>query len=122
MPSKEICKYLNSVDENAQKKVLPVIEYIEFRYSEAIFDTEYSEKSKIPTYRLGENFVGIGCRRNCISLYFSSENPVKVIGSLTKRVRCNKNSVNISYRGKTDYEALFKGVDEEFNSMVKSEN
>lgn len=114
MPSKEIEKYLNMVDERAQLKVLPIIEYIESHYTEAVFDTEHSEKTKIPTYRLEENFVGIGCRKHYISLYFSSERPVKIIGSLTERVRCNKNSVNVSYCGETDYEALFKGVDSEF--------
>lgn len=115
MPSKEIEKYLNLVDKRAQLKVLPIIEYIELHYSKAIFDTEHSEKTKIPTYRLNENFVGIGCRKYYISLYFSDERPVKIIGSLTERVRCNKNSVNISYYGETDYEALFRGIDAEFN-------
>lgn len=114
MPSKEIAKYLALVDERAQIKVLPIIEYIESHYPKALFDDEHSEKTKIPTYRLNKNFVGIGCRKNYISLYFSGERPVKIIGSLTERVRCNKNSVNVSYCGETDYEALFRGIDAEF--------
>lgn len=114
MASEAIQKYLNMVDRKAQNKVLPVIEYIESNYREAFLDREYSEKTKIPAYRLGEKFVGIGCRKHYISLYFSSENPVKTIGSLTERVRCNKNSVNVSYCGETDYSALFRGIDKEF--------
>lgn len=113
MASKEIEKYLNLVNERAQLKVLPIIEYIESHYPKAVFDTEHSEKTKIPTYRFEDNFVGIGCRKHYISLYFSSERPVKIIGNLTERVRCNKNSVNISYCGETDYEALFRGIDTE---------
>lgn len=116
MPSKEIEKYLALVDEKSQIKVLPIIEYIESHYNEAFFDGEHSEKTRIPTYRLGERFVGIGCRKNYISLYFSRELPVKVIGRLSERIRCNKNSVNISYCGDTDYEAVFRGIDTEFKA------
>lgn len=48
MPSKEIEKYLNMVDERAQLKILPIIEYIESHYTKAVFDTEHSEKLKSP--------------------------------------------------------------------------
>lgn len=116
MPSGEIQKYLDLIDENARFKVLPIIEYIERHYGRAVFDGEYSEKTGIPTYRLGEKFVGIGCRKRYISLYFSGETPVKVTASLTGRVKCGKRCLSVSYNGITDYEALFRGIDSEFEN------
>ncbi len=99
------------IEENGTHQVLPIIDYINKNFSEASFDEYNSEKSHIPTWRIDEKYVGIGCRKHYISLYFSDREAVRVIDENTPYCRAQKGCVNFSYKRELPLEAIFKGID-----------
>ena len=107
----EIDYYLALVDNNVQQMVLPVIEYIQDHYSNALFDDNYSTKPKLPMWKLDDKYVAIGCRKHYISIYFSSHKAVQVVSDNTSFVRAHKGCVNFSYKRELPYSAIFKGID-----------
>lgn len=103
--------YLALVDSKVQQMVLPLINYIEENFSEAVFDDSYSEKTKIPHWCLNDSYVGIGCRKHYISIYFGNNDAVKVVSDNTPVCRAKKNCVNFSYHRELPYDAILKGID-----------
>ncbi len=106
--------YLDMVDEKIKAQVSPVISYIQENYKQAIFDEKYSEKTHIPTWRLNNTYVAIGCRKKYISVYFGSSKAVETVqeNTNTPYIIARKGCVNICYRIPVfPYEAIFKGID-----------
>ncbi len=106
--------YLNMINDKSREQVLPIISYIEQNYKHAVFDEKYSEKSYIPTWRLGGKYVAVGCRKKYISVYFSSIEAVNAVKGNTDSpyVVARKGCVNICYRIKEmPYDAIYKGID-----------
>ncbi len=104
--------FLNLVDEASQNKVQPLINYIKTNFKDAKFDEYYSEKSHIPTWKLNDSYVGIGCRKHYISVYFGKSSAVKKVAENTPYCRALKGCVNFSYKRELPYEAIYKGIDE----------
>ncbi len=104
------------IDENGITQIIPILKYIEDNYSSSLFDEYNSEKSHIPTWRIGERYVGIGCRKHYISLYFSDREAVNVITQNTPYCRAQKGCVNFSYKRELPLEAIFKGIDKCFGT------
>ena len=44
------------IEENNTQQILPIIKYINDNYTSAIFDEYNSEKSHIPTWRIGDKY------------------------------------------------------------------
>ena len=107
----QIDYFLNLIDKQTQEMVLPIINYISIMYPQAILNDEYSIKSKIPTWRLDDKFVAIGCRKHYISIYFDSATAVEIICANTIYCRAQKSCVNFSYRRQLPYDAIYKGID-----------
>ncbi len=99
------------IEERNTHQIIPIINYIEDNFSEAIFDEYNSEKSHIPTWRIEDKYVGIGCRKHYISLYFSDRHAVRVVEENTPYCRAQKGCVNFSYRRELPLEAIIKGID-----------
>ncbi len=106
--------YINLFDDKTKEQVLPIISYIEDHYENAVFDEKYSEKTRIPTWRLCGKYVAVGCEKKYISVYFASIEAVEAVKESTHSpyVVARKGCVNICYRIKEmPYEAIFKGID-----------
>ncbi len=106
--------YLEMVNDEVKKQVMPIILYIEKYYSGAVFDEKYAEKTHIPTWRFNESYVAVGCRKKYISIYFGSSEAVETVKQSTDSpyVLARKGCVNICYRCKEfPYEAIYKGID-----------
>ncbi len=99
------------IEETGTQQVLPIIEYIHQNFPDASFDEYNSEKTHIPTWRLGEEYVGLGCRKHYISLYFSDREAVQVVDANTPYCRAQKGCVNFSYKRELPLVAIFKGID-----------
>ncbi len=112
--------YLKCVDEPVRNKVLPLINYIEVNYPTAVFDEYYSEKSHIPTWRINDSYVGIGCRKHYISVYFGTSEAAQIVAENTPYCRALKSCVNLSYKRELPYAALYKGIDTSFNNKDKT--
>ncbi len=102
------------IEETGTHQIIPIIKYIETNYPDADFDEYNSEKSHIPTWRIEENYIGIGCRKHYISLYFSNRDAVKIIDENTPYCRAQKGCVNFSYKRELPLSAIFKGIDKCF--------
>ncbi len=99
------------IEENNTHQILPIIKYIEDNFLQATFDEYNSEKSRIPTWRVGNKYVGLGCRKHYISLYVSDREAVTVISENTPYCRPQKGCVNFSYKRELPLEAIFMGID-----------
>lgn len=113
-----IFDFLAMVDDNTKEMVLPVINYIEQNYPNAIFDDNYSVKTKIPHWRFNNSYVGIGCRKHYISIYFGNSNAAKVVSDNTPFCRAQKACVNFSYKRELPYDAIYKGIDCAFKNII----
>ena len=99
------------IEENNTQQILPIIKYIEDNFPSATFDEYNSEKSHIPTWRIDNKYVGIGCRKHYISLYFSDRDAVTVVAKNTPFCRPQKGCVNFSYKRELPLDAIYKGID-----------
>ncbi len=104
------------IEEYGTEQILPIIDYINTNYKDAKFDEYNSEKSRIPTWRFSENYVGIGCRKHYISLYFSDREAVRIIYENTPYCRAQKGCVNFSYKRELPLDAIFLGINQCFSS------
>ncbi len=111
MTLKDVYKY---IEENNTHQLLPVIKYIGENYPQAVFDEYNSEKSHIPTWRIDKKYVGIGCRKHYISIYFSDKEAVQTISNTTIYCRAQKGCVNFSYKRDLPLNAIFMGIDKCF--------
>ncbi len=103
------------IEQTGTQQVLPIIEYINKNYPNAVLDEYNSEKTRIPTWTLNGEYVGIGCRKHYISVYFSDREAVKVIAENTPYTRALKGCANFSYKRELPLEAIFKGIDKCFS-------
>ncbi len=106
--------YMNMVDEKTQMQVSPIILHIENAHKNAVLDEKYSERTLIPTWRIGEKYVAVACRKHYISVYFSSGEAPATVKENTNSpyVLARKGCINICYRCKNiPYEAIYKGID-----------
>ena len=99
------------IEETNTDQVIPIIKYIEENYPQAIFDEYNSEKTHIPTWRIDDKYVGLGCRKHYISLFYSDRDAVTVVGENTPYCRTQKGCVNFSYKRELPLDAIFKGID-----------
>ncbi len=109
-----IQSHLDLVDEKTRLQVMPMISYIQERYSAAVFDEKYSKKTHIPTWRHKGSYVAIGCRKKYISVYFGSPDAVQSIKAEVDSpyVVARKGCVNLCYKSKEiPYDAIFRGID-----------
>lgn len=100
------------IEENNTQQILPIIKYIEDNFPDATFDEYNSEKSHITIWRIQDKYVGIGCRKHYISVYFSNRDAVTVVAENTPYCRPQKGCVNFSYKRELPIEAILKGIDE----------
>ncbi len=105
------------IKENGTEQIVPIIEFINRRYPNASFDEYNSEKTHIPTWRIGDAYVGIGCRKHYISLYFSNREAVNVVEENTVYCRAQKGCVNFSYKRELPLDAIFKGIEKCFEKV-----
>ena len=106
---------LACIEKNGTQQILPIIQYINTNYPTACFDEYNSEKTHIPTWRLGTVYVGIGCRKHYISIYFNDRNAVNIIKENTPYCRALKGCVNFSYKRALPLDAIYKGIQTCFN-------
>ncbi len=109
--------YLDMINDKTKEQVMPMVLYIEENYKDAVFDEKYSEKTRIPTWRLHGTYIAIGCRKKYISVYFGKSEAVEVVKEKINSpyVVMRKGCVNISYQNKDiPYEAIYRGIDECF--------
>ncbi len=99
------------IEENGTQQILPLIEYINENFPECTFDEYNSERSHIPTWRMHNKYVGIGCRKHYISVYFSDRKAVQIVAYNTPYCRAQKGCVNFSYKRDLPLDAIFKGID-----------
>ncbi len=109
-----ISDYYKCQPENVVKNIMPLIEYINANYPEAVFDEQYSAKTYIPTYRLNDSYVAIGCRKHYISIYFGTQGVAEIVANETPYCRALKGCVSLSYKRAIPYDAVFKGIDKCF--------
>ncbi len=102
------------IEESNTQQILPIITYINKAYQMASFDEYNSKKTHIPTWRIENKYVGIGCRKHYISVYFSDKEAVSVVAENTPYCRAQKGCVNFSYKRELPIEAIFKGIDKCF--------
>ena len=101
---------INQTDEITENKVLPIINYIISTYK-VTYDSKFSERTLIPTFRLGSSYVAIGCRKHYISIYFSNREAVNIITNNYIYCRGQKSCVNFSYKRDLPLEAICNAVD-----------
>ena len=99
------------IEENNTQQILPIITYITTNFPSATFDEYNSEKSHIPTWRIHDRYIGIGCRKHYISLYFSNRAAVTAVAQNTPYCRAQKGCVNFSYKRELPLDAIFRGID-----------
>ncbi len=98
------------IEEYNVQQIIPILKYIEDNFKCAQFDEYNSEKSHIPTWRIRDKYVGIGCRKHYITIYFSDREAVSVVAENTPYCRAQKGCVNFSYKRELPYDAIFKGI------------
>ncbi len=109
-----IKRYSDLHDNSTNIQIIPIVSYIEKYYKDAVFDEKYSEKTYIPTWRLGGTYVAIGCKKNYISIYFGSALAIQTVKENidSSQVKVRAGCINISYKNKNfPYEAIYKGID-----------
>ncbi len=102
--------------QNNTEQILPIIHYLKTQYPAAHFDEYNSEKTRIPTWRFNNNYVGIGCRKHYISVYFSQPSAAQTVAQHTPYCRALKACVNFSYKRELPLQAIYKGIDACFST------
>ncbi len=105
------------IEENNTQQILPIIDYISENYKNATLDDYNLSKSQIPTWRIDKAYVGIGCRKHYISVYFSSREAVTLVADGTPYCRAQKGCVNFSYKRELPLDLIYKAIDKCFNEI-----
>ncbi len=103
--------FISCAEKHDKTMVFPVLTYIEENHADTVYDDYFSKTTKMPTWRKGERYVAVGCRKHYLSIYFSNHDPVEHIANATPFVRANKACVNFSYARELPYEAIFEAID-----------
>lgn len=60
---------------------------------------------------IGEKYVGIACRKQYISVYFSDHKCVEIISNEYNFCKANKGCVNFKYTKELPLSIIFKAID-----------
>jgi len=107
--------YLKQIDEETREKIVPIINYIEKQYPEAVFDDNWGKKTKIPTYRINDKYVSIACMKRYITIHFSNFEAPKYIKENYSYCKANIGCVNFSYSRELPQNYIFAAIDKTFS-------
>ncbi len=111
--------YFDNIDEKIFDDLLPLILYIEKTYPKASYSKFYTEKSRMPTWRLHKSYVAIACRKKHISVYLGTEKAVQTVLESEPTCKVLKGCVNLSYHKEIPYQALYHGIDASFENKKR---
>lgn len=103
------------IEANNTTQIIPIIEYIQTSFPSCIFDEAITKKSRIPTWKLDNEYIVIGCLKHYITIYFSKASAVKIIAENTPYCRALKGCINFSYKRDLPYDAIYQGIDHCFS-------
>ncbi len=111
-----IDNYLKQVNEVRSERINALIDYIQTKYPEAIASLDYAENTKIPTYKINNQYVAIASMKHHLTIHFSNYKAVELVKkanpSIVKRIGC----VNIKDNQTYPLDAIKQAIDLCFKS------